>query len=317
MTVVDALVENLTEETVTDDDDLASPVVVADPSADPETHSPQLPPGEQPVLFRRAGMEAVETRQFPGGTVAVYSARSPFKERDNEDSAAVLPRDEGSGVLAVADGVGGMRGGDLASALAVETLQDHVSGPFGDTATPELRSSLLDAIESANQRIQSLALGSATTLAAVEIQQRTIRPYHVGDSMILVTGGRGKIKLQTVSHSPVGFAVESGLLDETEAMHHADRHLVSNVLGTPEMRIEIGPALELAPRDTVLLASDGLFDNLHVDEIVERIRKGPLAAAVASLVELATQRMGEPEAGQPSKPDDLTIVAFRLQRKAG
>jgi serine/threonine protein phosphatase PrpC len=94
-------------------------------------------------------------------------------------------------------------------------------------------------------------------------------------------------------------------------MHHEDRHLVSNVIGSPEMTIEIGPSLRLAPRDTVLLASDGLFDNLYIHEVVERIRKGPLDQAVERLATDSRRRMLEPEPGSPSKPDDLTIVALR------
>lgn len=184
------------------------------------------------------------------------------------------------------------------------------SGP-DHGAPPGLRGAILDGLERANQRIQSEANGSATTIVVVEIRDREIRTYHVGDSMVLVCGLRGKLKFQTVSHSPVGFAVEAGMIDEEEAMHHVDRHIVSNVIGSPEMRIEIGPSLRLAPRDTVLLATDGLFDNLHVSEIVERVRKGALEDAVARLANDATERMLHPAPGVPSKPDDLTIVAFR------
>jgi serine/threonine protein phosphatase PrpC len=129
--------------------------------------------------------------------------------------------------------------------------------------------------------------------------------------MILAVGQRGRVKLQTVSHSPVGYAYEAGLLDETEAMHHEDRHLVSNVIGSPDMRIEIGPPVCLAPRDTLLLASDGLLDNLYNDEIVERARKGPLKGVVHSLAGACRERMTHPQQGAPSKPDDLTLVVFR------
>jgi serine/threonine protein phosphatase PrpC len=119
------------------------------------------------------------------------------------------------------------------------------------------------------------------------------------------------MKLQTVSHSPVGFAKEAGLLDEQEAMHHEERHVVSNVIGAADMRIEIGSVLKLAPMDTVVLTSDGLVDNLHVNEIVERLRKGPLDGAVKNLAAVARQRMTQPQEGEPSKPDDLTFIVFR------
>jgi serine/threonine protein phosphatase PrpC len=134
--------------------------------------------------------------------------------------------------------------------------------------------------------------------------------------MILLIGQRGRLKLQTVAHSPVGFAVEAGLLDEDKAMHHAQRHLVSNVLGAPDMRIEVGSQRRIAPRDTLVLASDGLSDNLRTDEIVALLRTGPLDAACDRLAELARARMYAPSDGEPSKPDDLTFVAFRAVRAA-
>ncbi|MDH3520454.1 MAG: SpoIIE family protein phosphatase, partial [Myxococcales bacterium] len=126
-----------------------------------------------------------------------------------------------------------------------------------------------------------------------------------------LVGQRGKLKLQTIAHSPVGFAVEAGMLDESEAMHHEDRHIVSNMLGAPDMRIEVGSARRLAPRDTLLLASDGLSDNLRTDEIVQRIRTGSLEEGARRLVRAARRRMDAPIEGEPSKPDDLTFVSYR------
>ena len=190
----------------------------------------------------------------------------------------------------------------------VDSIQD---APNDDTS---LRAAILNGIENANRAVSELGVGAATTLAVAEIRHRSVRPYHVGDSMILLVGQRGKIKLQTISHSPVGYALESGMLDETEAMHHAQRHVVSNVIGTPDMRIEVGSTVEMARYDTLLLASDGLFDNLHTDEIVERVRKGPLERVMCILVEDCHRRMHAPQSGQPSKPDDLTFAAFRLGR---
>jgi serine/threonine protein phosphatase PrpC len=77
------------------------------------------------------------------------------------------------------------------------------------------------------------------------------------------------------------------------------------------MRIEIGRTLVLAKRDTVLVASDGLFDNLRIPEIVEIIRAGPLEKALDRLGNMALQRMQEPDKDHPCKPDDLGIVMFR------
>ena len=154
-------------------------------------------------------------------------------------------------------------------------------------------------------------MGAGTTLAVVEVAQGLMRPYHVGDSMILLVGQRGRIKHQSIPHSPVGYALESGLLDERDAMVHEDRHIVSNLVGMEEMRIDVGPPTRMGRRDTVVLASDGLSDNLHLEEIIETVRKGPMPGAAARLAEHATQRMKAATEGHPSKPDDMTMVLFR------
>jgi serine/threonine protein phosphatase PrpC len=141
----------------------------------------------------------------------------------------------------------------------------------------------------------------------VEIDGVSIRPYHVGDSEIWVVGQRGRLKLQTISHSPVGYAVEAGLLSEAEALAHEDRHIVSTLLGSDDMRLEMGSALTLAPRDTVLLASDGLFDNLDAETIVDLVRAGPLERAAEALAESGYAAM------ERGKPDDITFILFRLE----
>lgn len=266
-----------------------------------------------PRLYLDSDMTDVDEVAVCGGLAVVSSRRSPAKETPNEDAAAVIPVDGQCGLLVVADGLGGVRSGDMASRFAVESLRDAVTDiDPGDEFL--LRAAIVNGIEEANRRIMDTGIGAATTLAVLEVNGRHVRPYHVGDSTIVVVGGRGKVKWQTVSHSPVGFAVEAGILDEEEAMHHEDRHIVSNVVGSAEMRIEIGPEVRLASRDTVILASDGLLDNLTVDEIVARVRKGPLHEAVSRLAVDSRRRMTRPEEGQPSKPDDTTIVAFRKRR---
>jgi serine/threonine protein phosphatase PrpC len=64
----------------------------------------------------------------------------------------------------------------------------------------------------------------------------------------------------------------------------------------------------------LLVASDGLSDNLHTEEIIECIRTGPLTRAARRLVCDAQRRMQGPVQGEPSKPDDLTFVGFRRGR---
>ncbi|MAG56820.1 MAG: serine/threonine protein phosphatase [Planctomycetes bacterium] len=264
----------------------------------------------EPRLFREEDLVAEEAASFACGGAFVYTRRCPDRTGPNEDAAALIPHGSGDGLLVVADGVGGMRGGSQASGLTISRLATAVHSAW--ETERDLRNAVLDGVEAANTAVTELG-GAGSTLAVAEIQGRAVRPYHIGDASILVVGQRGRIKLQTVSHSPTGYAVEAGLLDGVEALHHEERHLISNMLGTPDMRIEVGSAIALADRDTVLLASDGLSDNLTTEEIIETIRKGPLEAAGRKLAALCGQRMDGEGGNTPSKPDDLTFILFRLQ----
>lgn len=270
---------------------------------------PQAEPLVSPLVISETDMMQVAAYKIAGGEVVVFTTRSPGKPTSNEDSLALLPVDDHAAVLVVADGVGGNAAGEQASRLAVTTLRRSLLEGLQEGQL--VRTMLMNGIERANEAVLQLGTGMATTLAAIEISREAVRPYHVGDSLITVVGQRGRIKLETVSHSPVGYAVAAGVLDVQAAMHHADRHLVSNVIGTAEMHIEVGPNLPLSRFDTVLIASDGLSDNLHQAEIIERIRKGPLSSAVQRLVEDSHHRMLRPDGIAPSKPDDLTVVLFR------
>lgn len=263
----------------------------------------------EPVLLD-GGVEPDQYRaSVGGGRFVAYSCRSPDKDTENEDTVAVIPYGPQAAVLVVADGAGGLPAGKRASLAAVTSLIDSMYNSMAETML--LRTAVLNGIEDANLAVKNLANGSATTLTVVTVDGLIVRAYQVGDSEAMVVGQRGRIKFQTMAHSPTGFAVEAGFLDQREALHHEERHLVSNFLGTTDMRIDIGAELKLKPRDTILLASDGLMDNVHVDEIIERIRKGPLDAAVERVGALARRRMTGAAAGQPSKPDDLSLILFR------
>jgi serine/threonine protein phosphatase PrpC len=248
---------------------------------------------------------------FAGGEAVLFTRRCPGVERANEDACALLPWGDDAGALVVADGVGGHPAGGDAAALAIDSLRRALTA--GRLAEESLRDSVLSGIETANRRVLADGRGAMTTIAVALIRAGRTRAIHVGDSGVLVTGQRGRLKLVTTFHSPVGYAVESGMLDEEEAVHHEDRHVVSNVVGAADMRMEIGSPLTLAPRDTLLVASDGIYDNFFPDEIVQRVRKGSLAEVAAGLDAEATRRMVRGREGQPSKPDDVTFLLFRLR----
>jgi serine/threonine protein phosphatase PrpC len=241
------------------------------------------------------------------GKVGYFNMKSPDKSGDNEDAAAIIQTDEDTLILVIADGVGGLPSGAQASNILIKKIKDACKD-YQEQGL-ELRDAILSGIEKANNEIINLNAGSATTLAAVVIQKSFIRTYHVGDSAIMVVGQRGKLILENVLHSPTGYAVESGMMTEDEALLHKDRHIVSNVIGTRDMHISMSVPIKLKKFDTLLLASDGLIDNIDKSTIMEIIRKGNLSDCLNRLLKLTNQRM---TSGDPAyKPDDTSCILFR------
>ncbi len=255
----------------------------------------------------------VFSRLLAGGEAVLFSEVAPGKESPNEDSVGVFPYGPAAAVLAVADGAGGMPAGQKASSTAVQQMFANMQASMEQTQL--LRTAVLNGIEAANAAVLDLANGSATTLTVIAIEGSVARCYHVGDSPAWIIGQRGKLHFEAVAHSPVGLAVESGFLSEVDAMYHPDRNIVSNFLGTVDMRIEVSPEIRLAQYDTVVLASDGLNDNLFVSEVIEKVRCGPLAKGAENLVEATRRRMFGDQPLLPSKPDDLSLIAFRKRPK--
>ena len=260
------------------------------------------------TVYTGTSMESPCVLDVLGGSVAAFTRHSPQKETVNEDSVAVIPTSGDAIVLAVADGLGGLPAGDTASAIAIESLANSV----GSADANSLREAILNGIELANREILDLGTGAATTLAIVEIRSNILRSYHVGDAGVLVTGQRGRRRMQTVPHSPTGYAQEAGLINEAEALDHKERNLVSNVVGSHDLRIEIGSLLRIAPRDTVIIASDGLLDNFLSDEIIGYVRCGKLHLAANTLAIETLSRMdgSEPE-NVGGHPDDISFILYR------
>lgn len=256
-----------------------------------------------------ADMDAPEPVALPMGRASAFALG--HVAGDNQDSLAVATFDEGRALLAVADGAGGQAAGADASALAIRHLLTEARGAV--SREQSLGSGIMAGFDAANAAILELGVGAASTLVVAELEGHTVRSYHAGDSAVLVTGQRGRIKHLSIAHSPVGYAQEAGMLTEREALRHAERHLVSNILGTAEMRIEVGPVVSLAARDTLVLGSDGLFDNLRVNEVADCVRKGDLGRATVELARRVRDRMADPRPGVPSKPDDLGVILYRRE----
>lgn len=256
------------------------------------------------IVFGAEDLDEIAERDTPHGSGMWFAAQNPRRERPSQDRGLIWVRGEQT-VLAIADGAGGLPSGDRAADTAIRCLAEVLSAK----AEQGLRAALVDGFEHAEHELTNMSLGAGTTLVAVAIEGDAMRCVHAGDSASLVVGQRGALRHETIAHSPVGYMVESGQIDAREAMLHEDRHLVSNLLGFGELRIEIGPMLRLRIRDTVVLASDGLFDNLQVEEVVEVVRKGPLRKAADALRQRCATRMNG-----NGKADDLSFILYRPRK---
>lgn len=265
---------------------------------------------KQSIFHSRESLFHPDSLQHPLGEISTYSSKSPDKTGPNEDSLGVICIDNQRLILAVADGVGGYRSADEASSIAITSLKEEVENAIKTKA--KIRNAILNSFEIANQKILDLGVGAGTTLSVLEIENNQMRPYHIGDSSIFHVGSRGKLKFRNTLHSPVGYALEAGMINEEEAMAHEESHMILSVLGSKEMKIEIGPSVEIADSDSLLVCSDGLTDNVLESDILEIVRKGSAAEAIDKLVDLSHKSMAK----DPLKPDDLSLILFRPKQSS-
>ncbi|MFK7768402.1 MAG: PP2C family serine/threonine-protein phosphatase [Mariniblastus sp.] len=241
------------------------------------------------------------------GIISACSYKCPEKETVNEDAAIVVELSSDHVILAVADGLGGHDAGDRAARATIEAIFSNCQ-PTEPSSS--LRSSIVDAIEEANREVLSWGVGAGSTLVVAEFYCGVVRIIHVGDAGAVLTSNKGNVKFFAVAHAPVAMAVEIGVLEEMEALTHSDRNVITNCVGSSDMKIEVGPEIAMAKDDTLLLASDGLFDNLTTSEMVNVVRSGNLNEQLTSLVDTIRSRMFQ-KSGGIGKPDDLTVCCFR------
>jgi PPM family protein phosphatase len=220
------------------------------------------------------------------------------KRRRNEDAWVCQPP-----LFAVADGMGGARGGEIASRLAAAALREDDSGARGEER-------VIGLIQEANRRVyersseDSDASGMGTTVTVALVEDGSVTIGHVGDSRAYLIRGDSLEQL-TDDHSLVAELVRSGRLSPEEAESHPQRSVITRALGTdPDVDVDtLSVAAE--PGDLFLICSDGLTSMVGDDtilDIVERNR-GNLEAAAKELVNRANRSGGE---------DNITVVFFEI-----
>lgn len=254
--------------------------------------------------------DPVETGfEHPLGKIVVRMASGPDRPagRPGEDAAAVLGCGPDGLVLAVADGMGGQRGGARAAKIAVDALAELVPETGGGTTH------VVEAFDEAQRRTKARRGAGATTMVVALITSKPaamVRFFNVGDSEGIVLNTLGRIKTRTTAQSPVGYLSAAGAISPDEALLHDYRHLLSSAIGIDAMRLEICPKVTFGRSDTLVMGSDGMFDNVFEHEILDIIRHRDLDKAGDRLSTLVAARM-RPGSGPPSKPDDMSFILFR------
>ena len=236
-----------------------------------------------------------------------------LKRDFNEDAYVV---DLGSGLLALADGMGGHAAGEVAARIAIDTVSQFiartagersVSWPYGfDERLSEPANRLRTAIRLANERIfrtieeHEELRGMGTTIVTALARNRSACVAHVGDSRAYFCR-EGKLSQLTSDHSWVNEQVNLGLLSREEAARHPFRNVITRALGSrEEIAAEIAE-IEIRNGDRLLLCSDGLTSMLDDAQILESLERHPYdpESAAAELVRRANEAGGE---------DNITVI---------
>ena len=234
------------------------------------------------------------------------------QRENNEDSFGYWePEDDEQflrkGRLAiVADGMGGYEGGQEASHLAVET----VSSFYRDLDSDDPQQTLNEALQTAHERVRQHGFahprlrGMGTTCTAIALVGHALHYVHVGDTRLYLVRD-GQITQITHDHSYVGRLVESGVISREEAEKHPQRNILTAALGTSADLIMESPGRpeQLQARDVLVVCTDGLWGQVHDEEILKVVQDKSPEAAGRELIELARERGG---------PDNITLQILRV-----
>jgi protein phosphatase len=249
----------------------------------------------------------------------VHGAQSDVgrKRLHNEDRHFADPQ---LGLFVVCDGVGGGNAGEVASALAIETISRHVAEAAQHTELPFVgepvdgfsptTNRLASAIKLANDVIYRSAgdrpewSGMGTTVVAAALAEHILSFAHVGDSRLYLVRNQ-TIQPLTMDHSWVAEQVRQGRLTEEEAEESPRRNIVTRALGA-EAAVDVALGeISLFPGDLLLLCSDGLTKGLQPSTILDTLLDTEDTQTLSRrLITLANEAGGE---------DNTTVIVLSIR----
>lgn len=193
----------------------------------------------------------------------------------NQDALRYGTLDNGGVYAVVCDGMGGANGGNVASNIAVDIIVGRICDGYANGASPHSPDHLLaSAMAAANIEIFDRARsdpqyeGMGTTVVAVIVCGKNAYISHVGDSRLYLYRDN-TLQQITRDHSVVQEMIESGQLTQEQARSHPRKHFITRALGVSAMEEGEFDELELEPKDTLLLCTDGLTNMVDDTTLAE------------------------------------------------
>ena len=212
-------------------------------------------------------------------------------------------------LLAVADGIGGHNAGEIASKMAVDTLEEFITERYREDLTiEEIVKLVKEAYNVAHQRIRENAVGDregmGTTLTTAVIKNNACIVINCGDSRAYLIRD-GDIVYRTKDHSFVQALVDSGQISEEKAMEHPMKNIILSALGLDELKVD-DYIWDLKEGDVVLLSSDGLHDYVKKEEILKVVNSCEYPKEIVErLLDTALEKT----------EDNVSIVVYRDMKK--
>lgn len=223
----------------------------------------------------------------------------------NEDYYKVHKFDDESFCAVVADGMGGHKGGQVASSTATTLIIDYICNnlPDADSSDETMFQVLTEAIKEANEKlfIQSLTedelSGMGTTIVAVIYRGGRVYTANIGDSrMYIIDNG---IRQVTKDHSYVQDLVDRGIISENEAAVHPNKNIITRAVGT-ELDVDVDLfKFDVDANTKILLCTDGLTNFVDDKTLEKTVLEYDCTAAKDKLIELANQNGGK---------DNITLI---------
>lgn len=233
--------------------------------------------------------------------ITVFGASDIGRRRSvNEDCFKIIDLSDNSICAVVCDGMGGAAGGNIASALARDTIIARISDSYNEKMSDRSVKAMLEsAVAAANITVFDKAVGDSslggmgTTAVVAIIRGDTLYIAHVGDSRAyIINSGLDGIQQITTDHSIVQMMVESGQITEEEARIHPKRNIITRAVGVSDSVTSDFNILRLNSKDRLLICSDGLTNFMNNSDISKIVSENSPEDAVKLLIDGANDAGG-------------------------